>query len=71
MWSKEELEKRYKDLGYPLDENGNVDWEKLSEEKQVVLDQHERRLRLESGMSAKPKRKHARNYTPPKRRHRK
>lgn len=51
--------------GYPLLMNGNIDWELTSKEKQAVLESFERE---EHGGRLKGRKKHATNYTPPKKR---
>lgn len=61
------------DKGYPLLENGEIDWAKTSEEKGEYLKKHEAKIRSSGDPWAdkRNKGKHGTNYTPPKRRHRK
>lgn len=54
------------ELGYPLLEDGSVDWELTGKEKEAEMEKYERIQRGAS--SKKPHKKHATNYTPPKRR---
>lgn len=66
----EELMIYRNELGYPLKQkDGDIDWEKTAEEKEAMRSKFERIER--GGASTKPHRKHATNYTPPKKRHRK
>lgn len=62
---QEETIKR-NELGYPLTEDGKVDWEKTSKEKEKVYVDYERHNRTGRSKHAKPT-----NYTPPKKKRRK
>jgi len=65
------IEQRDRDEnGYPLLSNGNIDWDKTTQEKQAVSDKYESMMRS-SKSGKKPHKKHGTNYTPPKRRNRK
>lgn len=75
MGPKQEVKRNEK--GYPLLENGEVDWELANIEKAKFRDEHEQMDRNSSvseggiGKFKKPHRKHATNYTPPKKKRRK
>lgn len=71
-WERWEAEKQAKEMerndkGYPLDENGDIDWEQTSKEKQEVADKH--------GFDGNKRRGKVRakrtNYTPPKKKRKK
>ncbi len=51
--------------GYPLDKDGNIDWELTSKEKDAFRESFERE---EHGGRLKSRKKHATNYTKPKKR---
>ena len=57
------------DKGFPLQSNGEIDWEKTSQEKQSFIEKFDRMER--QGSSRKPHRKHRTNYTPPKKKRKK
>jgi len=57
------------DWGFPLQDDGTIDWEITGREKQEVADKYERINRV--GKSKKPHRKYPTNYTPSKKRNRK
>lgn len=53
--------------GFPLDDDGNIDWELTSWEKSKFEPKENRA----DGINKKPKRKHGTNYTPPKKKRKK